>query len=219
MRLDPPLETASVKPSWKLSFWAQWAPYVTGVRTSVIRPMRKVKPRWRPLTYRNGSLIKLWSVHKTIVLVFKSKSKYNISTHSLPRWRKLKELFDVSSSPFLLFLSARLTRSWLHFLDSSSRSSNIYGAHWPGLSNVVCWFERSLNWTVKCSTCTVYVFTVLNPRVYYKYNEWYFQHIYYYTHNYINKYCFILFYITQLYTYNYCNSINISQCFWSYYIR
>ena len=31
-------------------------------------------------------------VHKTIVLFFKSMSKYKISAHSLPRWRKLKEL-------------------------------------------------------------------------------------------------------------------------------
>ena len=98
--------------------------------------MRKVKPRWRPLTSNSSkvrkqflyhlsqlipaflttvSLIKL-SVHKIIVLFFKSMSKYEISAHPLPRWRKLKEILDVSSSPFLLFLSARLTRSWLHFL-------------------------------------------------------------------------------------------------------
>ena len=42
-------------------------------------------------------------------------SKYEISAHSLPRWRRLKELLDVNTSPFLLFLSARLTRSCLHF--------------------------------------------------------------------------------------------------------
>ena len=122
--------------------------------TSVIRPMRKVKPRWWPLTSNssedrkqpsyhfpqlipvdrisnlpNLSLTKLsdvsltkLSVHKTIVLFFKSMSKYEISAHSLPRWRKLNELLGVSPSPFLLFLTARLTRSWLHFLDSSSRS-------------------------------------------------------------------------------------------------
>ena len=35
-------------------------------------------------------------------------------------------LIDVSSTPFVLFLSARLTRSWLQFLVSSSRSLYIY---------------------------------------------------------------------------------------------
>jgi hypothetical protein len=41
----------------------------------------------------------------------------------LPRWRKLKELLDVSPSPFLLFLSARFD-----FLDSSSRSRYIWSS-------------------------------------------------------------------------------------------
>ena len=50
-------------------------------------------------------------------------SKYEISAHSLSRWGKLKPF---SSSPFLLFLSARLTRNWLHFLDSTSRSRYIW---------------------------------------------------------------------------------------------
>ena len=66
-----------------------------------------------------------FSVHKTIVIFFKSKSKYEISAHFLPSWRKLKPLLDVSSSPFLLFLSARLTESWLHLLDSGSRSRKL----------------------------------------------------------------------------------------------
>ena len=57
-----------------------------------------------------------FSVHKIIVFFFKSMPKYEISAHPLSRWRKLKELLDVSSSPSLLLLSARLTRSRLHFL-------------------------------------------------------------------------------------------------------
>ena len=118
--------------------------------------MRKVKPRWRPLTSNSSkvrkqflyhlsqlipaflttvSLIKL-SVHKIIVLFFKSMSKYEISAHPLPRWRKLKELLDVSSSPFLLLLSAQLTGSWLHFFDSSSRSRYIWSSlTFPGISS------------------------------------------------------------------------------------
>ena len=100
--------------------------------------MRKVKPRWRPLTSNSSKVRKQFlyhlsqlipaflttvslskfSVHKIIVLFIKSMSKYEISAHPLSRWRKLKQLLDVSFSPFLLLLSARLTRSWLHFLDS-----------------------------------------------------------------------------------------------------
>jgi hypothetical protein len=119
--------------------------------------MRKVKPRWRPLTsnisegrkqflYHFPQLIPVFSwtvsltkfsVHKITILFFKSKSKYEISTHSLPRWRKLKELLDLSSSPFLLFLYARLTRNWLHFEQPSSYSRYIYGAHCAELANVV----------------------------------------------------------------------------------
>ena len=108
-----------------------------------------MNPRWRPLTSNSSegrkqflyhfpqlipvffswtvSLIK-FSVHKITILFFKSKSKYEISTHSLPRWRKLKELLDVSSSPFLLFLYARLTRNWLHFEQSSSYSRYIWSS-------------------------------------------------------------------------------------------
>jgi hypothetical protein len=103
--------------------------------------MRKGKPRWRPLTSNSSegrkqflynfpqliSLIK-FSVHKITILFFKSKSKYEISTQSLPRWRKLKELLDVSSSSFLLFLYARLTRNWLHFEQPSSYSRYIWSS-------------------------------------------------------------------------------------------
>ena len=60
--------------------------------------------------------------------LYKSKAKYEISTHSLPRWRKLKELLDVSSSPFLLFLYARLTRNWLHSEQPSSYSRYIWSS-------------------------------------------------------------------------------------------
>ena len=111
--------------------------------------MRKVKQRWRPLTSNSSegrkqflyhippanssffrwtvSLIK-FSVHKITILFFKSKSEYEISTHSLPRWRKLKELLDVSSSPFLLFLYARLARNRLHFEQPSSYSRYIWSS-------------------------------------------------------------------------------------------
>jgi hypothetical protein len=98
-----------------------------------------VKPRWRPMTsnssedrkrllyhfsqlnsvFSNGPyLYQVISVHKTIMVFFKSISKYEISAHFLPRWPNLKLLLDVdvSSTPFLLFLSARLTRSWLHYI-------------------------------------------------------------------------------------------------------
>jgi hypothetical protein len=105
--------------------------------------MRKVKPRWRPLTSNSSEGRKQFlyhfpqlnpvfltdrianqvSVNKIIPLVFKLKSKCEISAHSLQRWRKL-----VSSSPFPLFLSARLTRSSLHFLDSSSRSRYLWSS-------------------------------------------------------------------------------------------
>jgi hypothetical protein len=40
----------------------------------------------------NGQTVSLikFSVHKITILFFKSKSKYEISTHSLPRWQKMK---------------------------------------------------------------------------------------------------------------------------------
>ena len=74
-----------------------------------------------PVFKRTVSLIK-FSVHKIIILVFKSKSKYKISAYSLPRWLGIGRAIGFHSSPFLLFLSARLAQSWHHFLDSSSRS-------------------------------------------------------------------------------------------------
>ena len=64
-------------------------------------------------------------------------SKYEILAHSLPRWRKLKALLDVSSSPFLLLLTARLTRSSLLGLEFSLQiymeltGPNIAGCVWP----------------------------------------------------------------------------------------
>jgi hypothetical protein len=82
-------------------------------------PMRKVKPRWRPLTSNRFEGLKqllyhfpaitYLSVHKTIVLLFKSMSKCEILAHSLPIKieGKLKELFDVSSSPLLFWFCLR----------------------------------------------------------------------------------------------------------------
>lgn len=81
----------------------QWALYVSGVRPSVIRWKKKVKPRWRKLTYYTCKGHKKFSshfvrlkivflqfilfikllVHKTIILIFKLKSKHNIYSHSL----------------------------------------------------------------------------------------------------------------------------------------
>ena len=131
--------------------------------------MRKVKPRWRPLTSNSSKVRKQFlyhvsqlipaflttvslskfSVHKIIVLFFKSMPKYEISAHPLSRWRKLKELLDVSSSPFLLLLSARLTGSWLHFFDSSSRSRYIWSSlTLPGISSPRSLKRPQLFWKV-----------------------------------------------------------------------
>jgi hypothetical protein len=41
----------------------QGALYISGVRTSVIRPMRKVKPRWRPLTSNSSEGRKQFLYH------------------------------------------------------------------------------------------------------------------------------------------------------------
>ena len=98
-----------------------------------------------------ASLIK-FSVHKITILFFKSKSKYEISTHSLPRWRKLKELLDASSSPFLLFLYARLTRNWLHFEQPSSYSRYI----WSSLTRSNSWQDRNRRTTVSIPARALY---------------------------------------------------------------
>ena len=131
--------------------------------------MSKVKSRWRPLTSNSSKVRKQFSyhlsqlipaflttvslskflVHKIIVLIFKSMPKYEISAHPLSRWRKLKELLDVSSSPFLLLLSARLTGSWLHFFDSSSRSRYIWSSlTLPGISSHRSHKRSQLFWKV-----------------------------------------------------------------------
>jgi hypothetical protein len=111
---------------WRIFDWHQRSTvYISGTRTSVIRPIGKVKPRRRPLTSNSSEgrkqflyhfsqlnlvfsnnwtvwLIK-FSVHKIIILVFKSKSKYEISAHSLPRWRKLKCYRTSVPVPFYCF--------------------------------------------------------------------------------------------------------------------
>jgi hypothetical protein len=116
--------------------------------------MRKVKPRWRPLTSNSSEGRKQFLYHfpqpiPITILFFKSKSKYEISTHSLQRWRKLKELLDavrldVSSSPFLLFLYARLTRNWLHFEQPSSYSRYIWSSL-PHSRRCSCLHENFMN--------------------------------------------------------------------------
>jgi hypothetical protein len=86
-------------------------------------------------------------------------SKYEISALSLPRWRKLKELLDVSPSPFLLLFSARLTRNWLHFFNSSSRSRYIYRAQWSKACHTKLLNEVIHN-VSKLATCLLRILTV-----------------------------------------------------------
>jgi hypothetical protein len=68
-----------------------------------------------------------WCVSWSLSSIYISGAR--TAAHSLPRWRKLKKLLDVSSSLFLLFLYARLTRNWLHFL-TRDLAPDIYRAHW-----------------------------------------------------------------------------------------
>jgi hypothetical protein len=85
-----------------------------------MRPRRKVKPRWRPLTSNSSEGRKqlsyhfsklnlvfsngLYSVHKTIVIFFKSMSKYEIW------WRKLKSIGRQFQSLSIVFVCAVNTK-------------------------------------------------------------------------------------------------------------